>query len=218
MKKYFYERTGMYVDWPQIKKLPSIDTLIDIGVGKEGTPELYERFPNANLILIDPIEEAESFAKRHLSSRQYSFFNYGVGEREEIQTLNIEDEIGRSTLLKVTEINFEGEPIRKKQIQVKTLDVICRDIINLGKIGIKIDTEGYELNIIKGAKEVLKKTSFVIAEVRHNHKSFDKQYEMFEFIDEMHSNGFILSIILTAKPLIADLCFERKKDLFLKKT
>ena len=53
MKKYFYEETGMYIDWPQIERLPEIDTLIDVGVGELGTPELYDRFPNAKLVLID---------------------------------------------------------------------------------------------------------------------------------------------------------------------
>ena len=41
MIKYFYEETGMYIDWPQLKKLPEIDTLIDIGVSDWGTPDLY---------------------------------------------------------------------------------------------------------------------------------------------------------------------------------
>ena len=45
MKEYFYEKTGMYIDWPQIARLPEIDSLIDIGVGNEGTPDLYNRFP-----------------------------------------------------------------------------------------------------------------------------------------------------------------------------
>ena len=71
MKKYFYEKTGMYIDWPQIKRLPDIDTLIDVGVGKEGTPELYNRFPKAKLILIDPIQEAEKYAEEELSHRDY---------------------------------------------------------------------------------------------------------------------------------------------------
>ena len=73
--------------------------------------------------------------------------------------------------------------------------------------------KGYELKIIKGAKNTLKKTHFVIAEVRHNHQSFSSQYKLHEFIDEMHKNDFILSMILTAKPLIADLCFEKKSNL-----
>jgi len=214
MKRYFYKETGMYIDWPQIDKLPEIGTLIDIGVGKEGTPLLYERFPRAKLILIDPIDEAEEYAKNNLNEREYQFLKFGVGDKEEIKILNIEEEIGRSTILNVTSLNYESEPIKKITIKVKTLDDLCKNYKNYGKIGLKIDTEGYELKIIKGAKEILKKTNFVIAEVRHNHKSYDKQYLMHEFINEMHENGFVLSMILTAKPLIADLCFEKKENLY----
>jgi len=35
--------------------LPEIDALIDISVGVHGTEDLYNRFKNAKLILIDPI-------------------------------------------------------------------------------------------------------------------------------------------------------------------
>ena len=45
----------MYIDWQQLDRLPEIDTLIDIGVGVHGTEDLYNRFKNAKLILIDPI-------------------------------------------------------------------------------------------------------------------------------------------------------------------
>ena len=213
MKKYFYEETGMYIDWPQIEKLPDIDTLIDVGVGQEGTPELYNRFPKAKLILIDPIQEAENYAKEQLSHRDYTFFKYGLGEEEETKILYVEEEIGRSTMLNVTSLNYESEPVKKIKVEVKTLDSILKKGINYGKIGLKIDTEGYELKIIKGAKKVLKDTHFVIAEVRHNHESFNKQYKLHEFIYEMNKNDFILTMILTAKPLIADLCFEKKSNL-----
>ena len=213
MKKYFYEETGMYIDWPQIERLPEIDTLIDVGVGELGTPELYDRFPNAKLVLIDPIQEAVNYAKKNLSHRDYEFFKYCLGEEEETKHLYIEEEIGRSTMLKVTSLNYENEPVKKIKVEVKTLDSIFEKVFNYGKIGLKIDTEGYELKIIKGAKKILKETHFVIAEVRHNHQSFSKQYKMHEFIDEMHKNNFILTMILTAKPLIADLCFEKKSNL-----
>lgn len=48
--KYFYEDNGLYIDWDQLKKIPEIDTLIDIGVGTDGTEDLYERFPTQKLI------------------------------------------------------------------------------------------------------------------------------------------------------------------------
>ena len=84
---------------------------------------------------------------------------------------------------------------------------------NLGKLGIKIDTEGYELNVIRGSTETLKSVEFVLAEVRHNHESFHGAYKLHEFVSEMHHNGFVLSMIMTAKPFIADLCFQPGKKL-----
>ena len=37
MVEKFYTKTGMYIDWQQLESLPEIDTLIDIGVGVDGT-------------------------------------------------------------------------------------------------------------------------------------------------------------------------------------
>ena len=70
MTKYFYHKTGMYDDWGQIEKLPDIDTLIDIGVGPMGTPDLYERFCSAKLLLIDPLDETEDYIAKNLLSRE----------------------------------------------------------------------------------------------------------------------------------------------------
>ena len=44
MSRYFRDETGMYIDWDKLNKLPQIDTLIDIGVGPMGTPDLYYPF------------------------------------------------------------------------------------------------------------------------------------------------------------------------------
>jgi hypothetical protein len=125
--------------------------------------------------------------------------------------LNIERVKGRSTLLEVTEVNFEGEPVERRRVPITTIDKLLIGRENLGSIGIKIDTEGYECEVIRGAIEVLSQSSFVIAEVRHNHQSFIGGYELRDFIELMSENDFLLTRILTAKPLIADLCFERRR-------
>ena len=213
MTKYFYHKTGMYDDWGQIEKLPEIDTLIDIGVGPMGTPDLYERFCSAKLLLIDPLDETEDYIAKNLLSREVMFHKCGVGKEESKQTINVEEEIGRSSILEVADINYEGEPKDRRQIQIKTLDSVTKSEKNLGKLGIKIDTEGYELDIIFGATETLKSAEFVLAEVRHNHESFLGVYKLHQFISAMHDNDFVLSMILSAKPFIADLCFERKENL-----
>ena len=95
-------------------------------------------------------------------------------------------------------------------MKIKKLDTIIKDKESLGRIGIKIDTEGYELDVILGSTETLKFSQFVIAEVRHNHESLKGVYKLQEFINLMDKNNFTLSIIFTAKPFIADLCFQPK--------
>ena len=207
MTRYFYQETGMYIDWDQLKNLPDIDTFIDVGVGAEGTPDLYKKFCEKKLVLIDPLDEAENFYKNNMQDADAIFFKTALGESAGSLKINVEENIGRSTILDVSDINFEGDPKEQRDIPVNTLDSILIGH-DLGKTGIKIDTEGYELNVILGAKETLANTKFVIAEVRHNHESFKGVYKLHEFISEMQANGFVLSMILTAKPFIADLCFQ----------
>ena len=215
MKKYFYEETGMYIDWQQLDKLPQIDTLIDVGVGPKGTPDLYEKFKKKKLLLIDPLDEAESFFKEEMTSFDAKFYKIALGSKTESATINVENQIGRSTILDVADINYEGDPVDQRLVSVARLDDVLSDQPSLGRVGLKIDTEGYELNVIRGAEETLKATRFVIAEVRHNHESFKGVYKLHEFVKEMHDQGFVLSMIITAKPFIADLCFEPVSDLFV---
>lgn len=213
MTRYFRDETGMFVDWSQLDKLPEIDTLIDIGVGPMGTPDLYKRFSSAKLLLIDPLDETENYINKHLLSREVMFHKNGVGKEAGEAIIYVQEEIGSSSILKVADINFESDPLDKRKIQIKTLDSITDSETNLGKLGVKIDTEGFELNIILGASKTLKSTEFVLAEVRHNHESFQGVYKLHEFINTMHDNGFVLSMIITAKPFIADLCFQPRKSL-----
>jgi len=213
MTRYFRDETGMFIDWNQMDRLPAIDTLIDIGVGPMGTPDLYERFSSAKLLLIDPLDETERYINKHLRSRDVVYHKCGVGKEKDEVFISVQEEIGSSSILEVADINYESEPIDKRKIKINTLDSITATQTNLGKLGIKIDTEGYELNIILGATETLKNAAFVIAEVRHNHESFHGVYRLHEFMSAMHDNGFVLSMILTAKPFIADLCFQPIKAL-----
>ena len=86
---------------------------------------------------------------------------------------------------------MEDDWIEKRKLKIKKLDTVINDKQSLGKIGIKIDTEGYELDVILGASETLKFTKFVIAEVRHNHESLKGVYKLQEFMSLMNKNNII---------------------------
>ena len=209
MIKKFYKETGMYIDWQQLDRLPEIDTLIDIGVGVHGTEDLYNRFKNAKLILIDPIDEAKEYAHKLSKKREVNFFQNALGRKDDLEkTMKLQKNKGFSSFLEISEINMKDDYVEKRKLIIKKLDTIIDNKEELGKIGIKIDTEGFELDVILGASETLKHSKFVIAEVRHNHESLKEVYKLQEFMELMSKNNFSLSMILTAKPFIADLCFQ----------
>jgi len=214
MIERFYTKTGMYVDWSQLESLPEIDTLIDIGVGPNGTEDLYRVFKNANLILIDPIDEAKEYANKLSKDRKVVFIQSALGKDDDIEkNMKLQRKRGLTSFLEISPINEEDDYTEIKKIKISKLDTLLKDKNKLGRIGIKIDTEGYELNVVLGAIETLKYTKFVIAEVRHNHESLKGVYKLHQFMKEMNENNFTLSKILTAKPFIADLCFQSNDEL-----
>lgn len=213
-RKIYHKKTGMYVDWEQISQLPDIDNFIDIGVGA-GTFDLWKKYKNKRIICIDPLEKSEKIVSKKLKGKNYLFHRIALGSKTEHKYLNIEKNFGRSSLLKVTQKNYEGKPLSRLKVKIEKLDEILKKDKLKGSFGIKIDVEGYEFEVLKGAKKTLLQTKFLIIEVRHNHISFKNQYKLHELIDFLTKNNFILTNIFTAKPFIADLCFQSKK--FLKK-
>ena len=162
-----------YQDWEQSYNLPEIDTLIDIGVGDNGTEWLYTCFKSAELILIDPLDEAKDYAYKLSKKRKVTFLQAALGKEDNIEkNMKIQKELGLSSFLEfgqIIEHISDSDDIKKFKIQ--KLDTLLKDTQKLGRIGIKIDVEGSELDVILGATETLKNVKFVISEVRHNHES-----------------------------------------------
>ncbi len=203
----FYEKTGMYIDWDQLDRLPEIDTFIDIGVGPKGTPMFWEKYKDKQIICIDPLTEAQEITSILLKDLDYKFIHCALGATKSKKILNIEENKGRSSFFQPTTINIEDTNSSRVEVEVNTLDAVVQGVIRGRKVGIKIDTEGYELEILKGASETLKTAQFVIAEVRHNHKSFEQQYEFKDFNVYMFQRGFVPYIVFTAKPFILDIAY-----------
>ena len=60
--------------WPAQKSLPSVDVLIDVGIGQQGTPGLYENINASSFIFIDPVQECEQAVQTLLADNKNNMF------------------------------------------------------------------------------------------------------------------------------------------------
>lgn len=170
-------------------------TVVDVGVGS-GTHSLYETFPKCNHILIEPLEEFEADLQKILLKYKGRYFLTALGAREGKHIMNIESiMLQRSSFLERTSLEKTGDPLLKREVPLTTLDTLNERYHFEPPFGLKIDSEGYECQIVKGASKFLQKTLFVIAEISVANR-FLNGYSFAEYIELMHRNQFRLCDIL----------------------
>lgn len=182
-------------------------TLVDVGVAR-GTPPLYEAYPEPYLVLIEPLAETIPFARDILKHRPGVFVQTGLGERDETRTILVEPRyIERSSTYHRAPIDQTGDKTQPREIPITTLDALQAKYRWEPPFGLKIDTEGCELEVIRGASEFLRDTIFVMVEVNVLNR-FPGSYSFAEFIQAMDVAGFAMCDILEiARTSAADLNF-----------
>jgi FkbM family methyltransferase len=157
-------------------------TVVDVGVGK-GTPQLYEAFPDAYQILIEPLSEHEPRLRDILKKYKGQYFLTAVGAREERAAINVEPRRkSMSSILERTDSTSTGFQAEKRQIPMTTLDRLMAKHNFQPPFGLKIDVEGLEYQVIQGAPAFLRETQFVVAEVSVV-KRFKESYSFSEFTE-----------------------------------
>lgn len=194
-----YSRRGVYVIpdkmTPKYLKRFKFDpeVVIDVGVSK-GSDFLYELFPSTKTLLIDPFPGFDVGIREKFGSKyDFEYFQCGAGAAPGKATLRVQsDNVSKSTLGSPTSV--QGQHTSEEvEVLVRTVDDIASAYA--GKVGLKIDTEGFEMEVLKGAKETLKRTEFVLAEVSIKNR-YEGGYRFSEVVGFMKENGFEIIDVL----------------------
>ena len=157
-------------------------TVIDVGAAL-GTFNLYETFPEARHLLIEPIAENEPYlAKicRKLKSAEYIIA--AATKESGVFTLNVSPDMLHSSISEG--VNADSQNPYLRNIPAITLNEICRERNLPGPYLIKVDVDGQELDVLAGATQILQQTEYIIVEVC----LFAQMYEIIHF---MKSQGFV---------------------------
>jgi FkbM family methyltransferase len=175
-----------------------VNTFIDIGVAR-GTPELYRLFAQQKIVLIDPLPGVEQELERRFRGQfDYQFFQKAVGSAPGKALFNVMTGRGKSGIPARSEMT-KDEIVEQREVEVMTLDALLAGQSFAPPFGLKIDTEGFELEVLKGAERTLEQTEFVIAEVSVK-KRFVHSYRFSDVVAFLGSQGFELIDILNFRP------------------
>jgi FkbM family methyltransferase len=195
-------------------------TVIDVGAAR-GTKPLYEAFPDAFLALIEPLDEFADPLRDFLAERPGELLQTAVGEREGTKTMNVKRScLFQSTLVDIPDSAREGDAVEPREVPVTTLDALQAQRRWAPPLGLKIDVEGFEYQVLEGAATLLGETQFVIAEVWPSPRSKNER-GIVDIMTLLYASGFELcDILAAARPRVQreimylDMLFWRRPEAF----
>ncbi len=137
-------------------------TVIDVGVAYH-TLELYQQFPEARILLVEPLAEFEPFLRQICTQYKAEYVLAAAGEKAGSAVLNVHpDKVGSSFLNEVEGATVDGTP---REVPVVTLDEVCAEKKLRGPYLVKADVQGAELQVLAGARRALLETEVALLEV-----------------------------------------------------
>lgn len=175
-----------------------ISTVFDVGanIGQSAVP-LASTYRHATIHCFEPLQASFSKLTRTIEDNKRIFAHHiALGDDEGSKILVVTE---KTTRCRISNSILPGQVI--ENIRATTLDLFCKQN-SIEQIDfLKIDTEGYDLKVLKGAQDLLSKQKILFIQVEagfgpnnETHASFtkikekleDDGYLIFGFYEQMH--------------------------------
>jgi FkbM family methyltransferase len=149
-----------------------ITKVLDVGANTgQYAQELRKIKFEGEIISFEPISSVFEMLKGNLKNDpKCTVKNFALGDKNETKTINIAKNFASSSFFTrakhFEEIATQTEYISEEKVEIKVLDTLFDSICNSQDVVfLKLDTQGYEKNILNGATESLKKIKGVQIEL-----------------------------------------------------
>lgn len=149
-----------------------IATVIDVG-GSRGDYSIALRRAgfNGRIISIEPLRDAyQELEKRAKADGRWEAFNFAASDECGEARIQVATNSVSSSLLPMTAAHEEGAPDvhcnSSYMVQCRTLDDLGSGVVSAGdRVFLKIDTQGYEDRVLKGAAAIIQRTVLIECEL-----------------------------------------------------
>lgn len=184
------------------KTVPHFDQIIDVGAnsGQFSTVASY-LYPNAKIDSFEPLPNLyPKIKKKFESNKNITTHNLALGNEEGAIKFNQYKYGHMSSILDISSQNShfprEENDLVQIEVAIKTLDSMA--LVNKETKGVtllKLDVQGYELEVLKGANETMKYIDYIIIEA--NLEQLYSNQPSFNVVNNyLNSKGFEMAGML----------------------
>ena len=145
-------------------KINDIDCVLDVGANIGQYANNLRRIGyKKKIISFEPLSSAYKILQnKSVKDELWTSYNYGIGEENKEVNINISKNSYSSSILNILPLHTESEPqseyFSKETISIKKLENLNEiDIEKFNKVFIKIDTQGYEEQVLQGIGKLINK-------------------------------------------------------------
>lgn len=181
-----------------------IETVLDVGAneGQYGL-ELREFGYRGKLISFEPLSEAYSTLSANADSDpQWECHRVALGDADTTSTIAVASNLASSSLLPMLEAHHDAAPgvtmTGSQEVEVRTLDSLDLDLN--GPTLLKLDVQGYEDRVLRGAETLLPGVALIECEVSLE-PLYESQLTFLPMLELLRDRGFQ---VLRLEPGIRD--------------
>jgi FkbM family methyltransferase len=195
LTRYFPRGRSWLYDVQRFARTRDLKVAFDVGASAGQTAsDILRYLPRSRIYCFEPISSTfDALVARHGTRSNVCCIRQALGAQKGRATVQLRRDSEYNSLI-VTETGARHLTGSQEEVEINTIDLFCAEL-QIERIDIlKIDVQGYELEVIKGAKRMLSSNSvrFVFAEV--GFRPNDLEIQMFgDFNSAMSDHGFLFS-------------------------
>ncbi len=154
---------------------------------------------NGDIFSFEPTKESfDLLSLRAKKDSKWSVFNLGLGDKSEINTINIFDASDLNSILSPSELGEKRFKARMKikkteSIRIETGDSILNEIdLPNKRIFLKMDTQGYDLKVFNGCQESMPYILGLVSEIPLQH-IYKQSISYHDILKKYEDNNFMIS-------------------------